>query len=788
MIDLKTLNVLEYDKILLKIRECAVSQRAKAEILNIVPSDDFDEVVKLQALTKEAYEISYKYLLNPIVEFDAVDEILQKAKVGACLQMGELLRVARVLRSARIAKKTILSSGTDIVYLKKIVEYMSPNELLENLINESIASEFEMKDDASDKLKSLRRKIIVTGNKLKDKLAGYTKSNEVSKFLQDNLVTVRNGRFVLPVKSESRSGVPGLVHDQSASGSTVFIEPFVIVEMNNELRTLQIEESQEIERILQVLSDNVSNCSESIIFCQEHITALDIVFSKCAYSIMMRGESPIINNSGYVNLKNARHPLIDDTKVVPIDVIVGGDQNILLVTGPNTGGKTVCLKTVGLFSLMACSGLMLPCDGNSEVSVFEDIYCDIGDEQSITQSLSTFSSHILNIVKITEKITPKSLVLLDELGAGTDPIEGAALAIGILKYIELIGSVGVITTHYSELKEYALISKNIMNACMQFDEKTLKPTFKVMLGIPGVSNALKIAKNLGLNEYILKNAYENLNEEKVRFEQVLQNAETVKSEAIKEKENLQILRSELEAKNIKLEFERKNLSEKLEKINANARLETKRLVSASLDKADELIANIKEQMHIANEKSLIQAWQYRKQLENMQYDMETEIEKPNYEAINIEKLKIGQTVVVISLNSVGIVKSLPNKKNEISVAIGSITTNISVNNLGNLIDTDKKQKQLKTNIVTTKRETASLVIEEVRVLGLTVSEAVEILEPHIYNAFNGPNKVLKIIHGKGTGALSKGIHAYLKSCNMVFGFRFGKYGEGDNGVTIAEMK
>lgn len=785
MIEKKLMNILEFNIILDNLSEYAVSEKTKKEIKDICPSSDTLEVKKLQALTSEAYLVNYKYMLNPIVQFDDVTDILNKAKAGATLQMGELLKVARIIRSSRIAKKDISGTGEDIVFLREVIAPIFVDSALEKSITDSIAGEFEMKDDASELLRSLRRKILSTNNKLKDKLASYTRSNDVSKYLQDNLVTIRQGRFVLPVKSESRSQVPGLIHDQSASGATVFIEPFPIVELNNELKFLQMEEVREIDRILSVLSEGVSNSYNYLNMCQMQCIMLDIIFAKCSYSVSFKGIAPIINSKGYINIINARHPLIPKERVVPVTVTVGKDYKLLIVTGPNTGGKTVCLKTTGLCCLMASMGLWLPCDDGSEISVFDAIYCDLGDEQSIAQSLSTFSAHIVNIVKITDNITPRSLVLMDELGSGTDPIEGAALSVAIIKYIELVGAVGVITTHFSELKEYALVSKNLKNACMQFDEATLRPTYKIMIGIPGVSNALKIAGTLGLNDFILKEARNNIHEDKIQFEEILSSAEKAKYEAQKEADEYRELKVAAERDRQMLINERSKLDEKLERINSNAKAETKRVINNMLEQADEIIAEIKEKMRSADEISLREVRQLRNRLEDIKvhnYDAPA----PVYENLDESNIFIGQKIIIKSLRAEGKLLTLPDKKGLVSVSIGNLKTNVNLSDLAKSISFENKKVERKT-LLTDKHEQSEPSIEEIKVMGLTVAEAIEVIEPFILSSM-GTNKILRIVHGKGTGALGKGVQMYLRTSPMVASYRYGRYGEGDNGVTIAEIK
>lgn len=782
----KLLKVLEFDEVRRRLARYAVSDCGKQAILSIVPYYEYAQVQHSLSLTEEAYIVKNKYLVNPIAEFDDITEILGKAKAGAVLRPGELLKTANVLRSARIAKSELSVLGDDVNGLKALVASLAVDRNLETQIADAVASENELRDDASDKLRDLRRKIHAANAKLKEKLASYTRGSNVSKYLQDNLVTVRMGRFVLPVKSECRSMIPGLIHDQSGSGSTVFIEPFAVVELNNDLRYLQMEEQREIERILSVLSEYVAKSYDILRYALTQCTELDLIFAKSAYSVDIKGTMPVLHKNGVLSLQNARHPLIDPQKVVPVSVQTGKDYAMLIITGPNTGGKTVCLKTVGLCCLMAYSGIMIPCDKESIISVYDNIFCDLGDEQSIEQSLSTFSAHIVNIVKITNEITSKSLVLLDELGSGTDPIEGAALSVGIVKYLETVGCKGVVTTHFNELKEYALLSDKLMNSCMQFDEKTLKPTYKLMIGIPGVSNALQIAGTLGLNSYILQQAKESISQEQARFEAVLRQAQFTKMQVEREKEDLLQERARLQAEREELENMRKKVEEKQERIQNNAKAETARLVSDMVAKADELIEDLKETIREENEEALRRARNIRSRLENMRESSKEKL-RPSYPPFDPVAATTGDRVIVRSLDAEGTLLSLADKKGVYRVRVGNGQISVKADNLASPFSKpqEEKRKAYKRPSTVISR-VSEPVTTEIMLLGKTVSEAIEVLEPYILSAQSG--SMLRIVHGKGTGALGKGVQAYLKTCPQVAAYRYGRYGEGDTGVTIAEIK
>ena len=804
----RTLKLLEFDKVRESVGQLAASDRARREITESVPSFDEFEIKRNLSLTREADLMLNKFALNPVVSFDDIDEVLEKAGKDSTLSMGELLKVGRLLRSARIAKTTIESAPEEITLLKSITENVMFDRSLEKNIFDCILSDTEMSDNASEKLFALRKKILNLNVKLKEKLLSYTRSNNSSKYLQDNLVTVREGRYVLPVKSECRANVPGLVHDKSATGSTVFIEPFAIVELNNELKFAISEEQSEVERILYEFSKRVALSADMLFVCQNLCTILDEVFCKAKYSIKIKGVFPEISDKKQVFLMQSRHPLIDKDKVVPVDIELGDKYGILLITGPNTGGKTVSLKTVGLFCLMAYFGLYLPCR-EARLHVFDDIFCDIGDEQSIENELSTFSSHINNIIGITEKMTDESLVLLDEVGGGTDPTEGAALAVGIVKFIEKKRALALLTTHYSELKEYALISPYAENACMQFNEKTLAPTYKLIIGMPGTSNALKTAKRLGLNEFIINEALNALSEEKIRFENILQNAERIKNESIAELEETKKLKNIAQAERIELEEKRAKLDAAMEKIKSNAAAETKRLVANSVEKANEIIDQMKQIMQQADEASMLEAKKLRSGLEDLSYKLNEEKNVVVCEDIADEEILPGKIVVIKSLGATGTVKSVNHKRREAEISVGAVKTKIPFDDLGKPVLSDGKRydKVKRDAFKNSHDKTASIAKRisvkrsgaesassgfseiEVKVLGMTVSEAIEAIEPYIISMHGEDGaKILKIVHGKGTGALAKGIQGYLKKNPLISEFRYGRYGEGDNGVTFATVK
>ena len=783
--DLKSIKTLEYHKILNRIADFATSSSAKKQIADILPFDEKNDIFTASEEVSEAYTAKYKFNANPIHSFDDCAESVSKANKGITLTPAELLRICRLLKAGRIAQNVILEIGDDTKELDKYVFAYRTNEFLENDIDRCIIGETEISDNASSALKDIRRKLFDKKTALKEKLSSYFRKSEYSLYLQDNLVTIRNDRFVLPVKSEYRSMVQGLIHDQSASGATVFVEPFSVVEMNNEIRSLAAKEEVEIENILKDLTRQTGSFAEELRSMQDSLTSLDVIFAKMNYSVSINGVVPKFNDKNELKLLDARHPLIDKDKVVPITIKIGANARVLMITGPNTGGKTVCLKTAGLLCLMAYTGLMIPCAEGSEVPIFDNIYCDIGDEQSIAESLSTFSSHVVNLTRITDALTNKSLLLFDELGGGTDPIEGSALAIGIIKYIQMFKATAIITTHYSALKNYALSCTDIINGAMQFNAQTLKPTYKLLIGVPGASNALKIAKSLGLNSKILEFAYSSIDKEVLKLEDLLSDAEETKRLAEEELSENRRLGEELNVLKSEAIQKQKALTEKLERLNANAKAEIKRIIANDEEKADELIEKIKEKLKEADEKAFFEAKALRKQLEDIKYRNDENV-KSELAAIDPAKITKGKKVSVISLGAQGTIVDVDRKKESALISIGSMKTAVKFSDIADV--EQPKPKQAVKKFVPSQKTEEYVIIPEVFVIGYTVSEAIELIEPHIINChLNGP-KLLRIVHGKGTGALGAGIQKYLKTSPLVYSYRYGGFGEGERGVTIAEIK
>ncbi|MEG2086334.1 MAG: endonuclease MutS2, partial [Clostridia bacterium] len=546
MINSLAIKKLELVSVLKEASTYTQSISASEALMSLQPSSDYEKVNFLLAQTNEAKRLINYYGICPGFNFDTIIQVADKAKILSTLTMGELLRVKRMLSTARSVYSSFQSiDDSSIILLPNLASGIYFNKQIEEDIDYAIISEDEMNDRASEELYKIRNAIRKTNDEVKTKLAGYLHSSEMSKYLQDVIITMRQDRYVIPVKSEYRSMVSGLIHDQSASGATVFIEPMAIVTLNNKLKELMISERAEIEHILSEFTKQISCFAKELIANEAILVELDVVYAKAKYGDSIKATMPFVNNYGYINIKFGRHPLIDKNKIVPISVHIGDGFNVLLITGPNTGGKTVSLKTVGLFSLMASCGMMLPCHDESTISIFENIFCDIGDEQSIEQSLSTFSGHINNISKIMENLTDKTLVLIDEVGAGTEPNEGAALALAITEHILKSGSKAILTTHFSQLKEFSMITPNIENASMEFDPVTFAPTYKLIIGVPGSSNAIEIAKRLGLNEEIITSARGKLSEEKVAFENVLRQAESIRQDYEKAKSDVDKLKEEL---------------------------------------------------------------------------------------------------------------------------------------------------------------------------------------------------------------------------------------------------
>ena len=666
---------LELDKILSAVAMCAGSEKGKESILASVPSEDFSVVSELQRETAEAYYAMNRCNCYPSFEVDDITECLIRAKKMSMLTMGELLKIARLLRMTKNLKNAIGKLDEKIA---PVITKMSNQLFLQNTladeIDRSIFSETEMNDCASERLAAIRREIKRNGERLRAKLNSYISTPEYQKALQDSVVTMRGDRYVIPVKKEFKGAISGLVHDRSASGATLYVEPMAIVEMNNELKMLLADEKAEIDRILHEFTARVAVISDELLSDYEIITSLDVIFARAAYAISMHATPPVLNHRGYINIKKGRHPLIDRDRVVPVSVRLGKEYNVLLITGPNTGGKTVSLKLVGLFVLMAACGLYLPAEEESEISVFDHVFCDVGDEQSIEQSLSTFSSHIKNIVEIMESYNERSLILLDELGAGTDPDEGAALAVCITERIRRSGAKAIITTHYGKLKEYSYSTAGVENASMDFNPETYEPTFHLIIGVPGTSNALQIADRLGLEKGIIEEAREKVGADRVNFDQVLMSADQARRAAEAEKEAEKELNDALREEKRALQEEKNKLFLLREKLAATVKSEVKRRVTESLEEVNEILSELKKLLDEPQPKDYFEAAKLRKRIEEIANREEIEEEELEPELVG-GVAEVGDEVYIKKIGKIATVTGLK-RNGDYIVKIGNFTTTV----------------------------------------------------------------------------------------------------------------
>lgn len=673
MFDQKSLTTLEYPKILDRLAAFAQSQGGKKKASELVPYEKIADALHALNETAEADRVLFEYSLSPSFAVDDIGDILVKAKKGATLAIPDIMKVGRSLRVSRRLKYTI-DKVKDCPLLADMAMGLFENETLEKKIFDAFLSETEVADNASNELRAIRIRIRKLNDNVRSKLQLFITSPQYSKYLQDNIITVRGDRYVIPVKSDCKGTIPGLVHDQSASGSTLFVEPMQIVELNNELKVELVNEQLEIEKILRNFSNQIEGCADGITYSYNTVVDMDMVFAKAQLAREYKATKPELNEDGVIDIRAGRHPLIDQKKVVPVSLALKKDEKMLLITGPNTGGKTVTLKLVGLFTLMAMSGLFIPAK-SANLSIFDGVYSDIGDEQSIEQSLSTFSSHIKNTIGILDVITDKSLVLFDELGAGTDPGEGAALAVSIAEYLLRVGAKSFITSHFNDLKEFSLVTKGVVAASMEFDSNTFCPTYKLVMGAIGSSNALAIAKKLGLSDEIIENAKSKISVEKRQFDNVLTAAEKTRMKAAELVSEASIDR-ENAAKALKdAEIEKKRIEEKREKLDESIRKETKRLIENSVEEANDILEQIKEILNKpqVEDKDLFEARKLKKQLENMTADYEKEAVVADVK--DDSPLKIGDNVFVKSLQKKGKLTSV-NQRGEAVVAFGKLTTKV----------------------------------------------------------------------------------------------------------------
>ena len=780
----KTLKALEFNKILAEIASKASSVPAREVIMEIRPYNDPNYIEELLDEVAEADKIAFEYATNLSFAFDDISAILDKAEVMSVLTMGELLRVSKMLRVAYSVKNSIAKVPDDsLTRIKRIAASVYTDKELEESIESAIISDTEMHDRASEELRSIRIRIRKTGEQIKSKLYTYITSPTYAKYLQDNIVTVRGDRYVIPVKAEWRSAIPGLVHDQSGSGQTLYIEPMAVVELNNTLKTYILEEQAEIERILRAFTLKVSVAATDIRDSFTKIIKLDTVFAKAYYANSVRAVKPQMNTDGIIEISRGRHPLINPKTVVPTDVNLGKNFDLLFITGPNTGGKTVALKLVGLLTAMAMSGIFVPC-AEAVLNIFDEVYCDIGDEQSIEQSLSTFSSHIANISGFIEKLNANSLVLLDELGAGTDPTEGAALAMSIAQYIKDRGAKAIITTHYNELKEYAVVTPRAENASMDFDPLTYSPTYRLIVGTPGVSNALLIAGKLGLPAEIVQRAKEGIAEGKLDFENVISSMEEARHNAMENEEKSKEMLKTAEKTLKEAERERDRLFIQREKLNENVRKETKRLVEEAMGEANEIISAMRALLDDPTEADLFKARKLKKSLEKYIVNEDNEFMGFGEEADG--EISEGDAVLVKPLKAEGIVSKIDYRKNSAVVTLGKMNSTFKLDVLQKL----KKAKKAEAPVpVHTARKLDNEAFSpELNLIGMTSVEARAELQKYLDKAILKGVNELRIIHGYGTGKLRETVRNYLKSCSFVDSYRDGVYGEGERGVTIVRLK
>lgn len=770
------------------LAERAVNDRAKAAARSLFPQTSLEKVRKSLADTDAAYVMTCKYGSAPIARVAEVSGIIRRLEAGGVLSMGELLNAAAVLKGADRLKKYY--DGHEGA-LDDYFSCLEINRRVEERISTAIISEEEMADGASAELADIRRKIRRAGDRIKETLNGMIHSAHYRKFLQDAIVTFRNDRYVVPVKAECRGDVPGIVHDMSASGGTVFIEPSGVVEANNELRTLAAKEKIEIEKVLAELSAAVAEISDTVKYDFEGICDIDLLFAKAKLAAAQKAVCPEVNSEGKINIKNGRHPLLDPEKVVPQNVNLGYDFDSLIVTGPNTGGKTVVLKTIGLFTVMAQSGLHVPADDGTTLAVFEGVYADIGDEQSIEQSLSTFSAHMKNIVHILNVMTPDSLVLFDELGAGTDPIEGAALANAVLEYVRGMGAKTVATTHYSELKTYALATGRVTNASCEFDVETLSPTYRLLIGVPGKSNAFAVSKLLGLSDFIIDNAKELISKETLQFEDVLSDIEKSRRSAETDKLEQQRLRSEVESLRAELKREREKLDRQRDNIIKKANEKAADIIEKAKAETEDIVEKMRGLQKEKDEQEALRAMEeLRKELGvRLKKTKKTPQQKVYRPAkVNVNSFKPGMPVLMVDLNDKGTILSIDKKAETAVIQMGIMKTTSKLSNLVILEDETKK------NIAhfIPKRNTSSggvsSVKTEIDLRGMMLEEALNETDMFLDRSVMAGLGTVTIIHGKGTGTLRTGIQDMLRRHPQVKSYRNGRYGEGENGVTVVELK
>lgn len=798
--NLKALKTLEYHKIISQLTEYATTQPGQELCKNLVPSSDLDEIIQTQTETSDAVT---RIRQKGSISFSGVRDIrdsLKRLEIGSSLGIVELLSISSLLTISARAKNYGRHEESDEFpddSLEEMFRSLEPLTPVNTEIKRCIISEDEVSDDASPGLRHVRRSMKVINDRVHTQLNSILNSNR--NYLMDPVITMRDGRYCLPVKAEYKNQVAGMVHDQSSTGSTLFIEPMAIIKLNNELRELEIQEQKEIEAVLAELSVQLAPYTEELGLNLQLLAKLDFIFAKAALSRHFKCSAPVFNNKGYINIKDGRHPLLDPQKVVPINIHLGRDFDLLIVTGPNTGGKTVSLKTVGLFTLMGQAGLQIPAFDGSELAVFDEVFADIGDEQSIEQSLSTFSSHMTNIVDILGKADSRSLCLFDELGAGTDPTEGAALAIAILSFLHNMQCRTMATTHYSELKVFALTTAGVENACCEFNVETLRPTYRLLIGIPGKSNAFAISKKLGLPDYIIEDAKGHIEAEDETFEDLLASLEESRVTIEKEREQIQSYKEEITRLKSRLEQKEERLDERKDTLIRNANEEAQRILREAKETADQVIRRVNK---LASQSG------YNKELEEERRKLRDKLNSVDKElavknapnpkkAVNAKSLKIGDSVRVLTMNLKGTVSTLPDAKGNLFVQMGILRSQVNLKDLevieeatitGPSVPGGLGGKKGMGGSGKIKMSKSANISPEINLIGKTVDEAIPELDKYLDDAYLAHLPQVRVVHGRGTGALKAGVHKHLKKLKYVKEFRLGEFGEGDTGVTIVTFK
>lgn len=787
----KVLRVLEYTKIIDRLTEKATSEQGRRLTKALVPMTDLEEIQKAQQETADALGHLFRKGSTSFGGNKDLGYCIKSLEVGSALSIPELLRIAAFLENVsrikgygRKERDDIPGDSLDIYF-----DALEPLTPLATEIRRCILSEEEIADDASSTLKHIRRSIALTNDKIHSQLTSMI-NGSLRTYLQDAVVTMRNNRYCIPVKSEYKGQVPGMVHDQSSSGSTFFIEPAAVVSLNNELKELAIKEQEEIEVILADLSAQTGAYTQELAANQQAMTTLDFIFAKAALAMEQNATMPVFNTEHKIHIRQGRHPLLDKKSVVPIDIRLGTDFDLLIITGPNTGGKTVSLKTVGLLTLMGQSGLHIPALDRSELSVFREVYADIGDEQSIEQSLSTFSSHMTSIVSILKEADEDSLCLFDELGAGTDPTEGAALATAILDHLHRSGIRTMATTHYSELKVYALSTDHVENACCEFSVETLRPTYRLLIGIPGKSNAFAISSKLGLPDYIIEDAKKHITEDKESFEDLLADLENSRLTIEKERLEIESYKNEVKSLKEKLESKQEKMDQSRDRILREANEQAREILQEAKEVADETIRTFQKAGSASSMKDLEKSRQkVRDKISEKNDKLALKNSKPTHKLLKPNQLKLGDSVKVVSMGLKGTVSSLPDKSGRLFVQCGIIRSQVSLDDLVLIEEeTVKTTKMQRTSSGRLKMSKSYAISPEINLLGKTVDEALAELDKYLDDAYLAHLPSVRIVHGKGTGALRSAVQNYLRKNKTVKNYRQGEFGEGDAGVTIAEFK